>query len=181
MDTDGQEPTIDQTPAQAAGRDYDAEIAELRKEAAKWRTQYREASGKLKDIEPAAQRLAEMEAAQQTEAQRLAAQLADLQTQVVAAQAAAQRADAERKLALLATKAGVPPAALPYLDATKFDLDDEAAALEALAVLAASNKTTAPHVGATNPARSGANGTPDPAEWYKQMLAGGSTIFDLGG
>lgn len=180
METEGQEPTTE-APAQAAGRDYEAEIQQLRAEAAKWRTQYRDASGKLKELEPVAQKYAEIEAAQKTQEQKLAEQLAELQGQVVAAQAAAQRADAERKLALLATKAGVPPAALPYLDATKFDLDDEAAALEALAVLAASNKTTAPHVGATNPARSGANGVPDPAEWYKQMLAGGSTIFDLGG
>jgi chromosome segregation ATPase len=172
---EGQEPTTPQATPDG-GRDYESEIDALRKEAAKWRTQYRDASGRLKELEPMAQRAVEIETAQKTEGQRLAEQLAALQGQVTAAQAAAQRAEAERKLTVAASKAGVPAEALQYLDPAKFDLDDEAATLEALAALAAPRAQT-PAVGATNPAR-GANGTPSPAEWFKQATSGGSTFFD---
>lgn len=178
MDIEGQDPTTTDATSQDGGRDYEAEIAKLRKEAANYRTQARDAGARLKELEPAAQRLADLEASQKTDAQKLQEQIVELRSQAEAAQAVAKRAEAERRLALLAVKAGVAPEALPYLDATKFDLDDESAALEALAVLATS-KTT-PNVGATNPAR-GTNGKENPADWYKNWMSGGSSIFSNGG
>lgn len=173
---EGQEPTAQQAPPDSGGRDYESEIDALRKENAKWRTQYREASGRLKELEPVEAKYAEFSEAQKTQEQRLSEQVATFQAQLAEAQAAVNRANAERRLAIAASKAGVPADALQYLDATKFDLDDEAATLEALAALAAP-KTHTPTVGATNPAR-GTNGQLSPADWFKQVNSGGTTIFD---
>ena len=160
----GQEPTIEPQAPQDGGSEWEAERAKLRQEAAKWRTQLRETEGKLKELEPAAARLQELEEANKTEAEKMAERLAALEGKLTEAQTQAQRAAAERKLTVLATKAGVPADMLQYLDVSKFDLDNEEEALKALSALVPTRQATTGS--ASNPARGTQNGTTSLEEWY---------------
>lgn len=142
----GQEPQAQPAPQDGGQRDYEAEIRKLRDEAAKWRTQYRDAEGQLKELSPLAQRAKEIEEQQKTEAEKLAERLAGLQSELDQQKAAAALAAKTARLTKLAAAAGVPATMLDYLDVTRFS-DDDAEALEALKAIipapAASNgKTT---------------------------------------
>lgn len=143
-----------QTPAQTAqpaaddGRDYEAEIAKLRAENAKWRTQLRDTEGKLKEIEPAAQKLAEIEEAAKSEEQKLREQLEALKAEKLKAQAAAELANKQAKLIAVAAKAGVSPDVVELLDITKLDLENEEATINTLKKLAPAKLTGG---GASNP------------------------------
>jgi len=171
-----QEPTQEPQTPQVGESGNDSEIAKLRAEAAKWRTQFRDAQKQVKEYQPLAAKYSELEEANKGEAQKLADSLAAMQTQLAQAQANATRADNERKLTVLATKAGVPADMLNYLDVTKFDLDDADATLEALSALVPAK--TANSGAAANPARQsvGVDGL-TPAEWYKQQQQGGQSYI----
>lgn len=155
----------------AGGRDFEAELAALRQENAKWRTQLRDAQGQLKELTPAAQRLAELEEANKTDAQKTAERLARLEAELASSKAAAELAVKQRRLTVLATKAGVPAEVVDYLDASKFNLDDEEATTKALAALAASRPASGG--GPSNPARPG-NGQPSDAELRQEYFGGGN-------
>lgn len=160
---------------QASGRDFEAEVAKLRAENAKWRTQLRETQQTLEDLKPLAEKAQQLEEAQKTEAEKLAERIAQLEGQASAAQAQAARAAQETKLVTLASQAGVPANMLQFLDASKFNLDDEESALEALSALAPKNSANAGKP--SNPARGGNTGEDDPATWWKNRKQGSSMIF----
>ena len=161
----GQEPGQEPQTPQAGGRDYEAEIADLRKENAKRRTQLRDAQKKVKEYEPIAAKYSELEEANKGEAEKLADKLATLQAQVAAAQATAAHERSERKLTVLATKAGVSADMLQYLDVSKFDLEDEEATITALSALAPAKGANSG--GSSNPARNNTGmGDDELKEWY---------------
>lgn len=165
-----------QSPSgQEPGRDYEAEIADLRKENAKWRTDFREAQKQLKDLQPLAEKAQQLEDANKSEVEKLAAKMADLERQANQYQAQAAQAEKVAKLTALGARAGVPADMLQFLDASKFDLDDEERALEALSALAP--KGTANAGKPSNPARGGAKGEDDPATWWKNQTGQTPTIF----
>lgn len=140
--------------SQAGGRDFEAEIKALRDEAAKWRVQAQDTKKKLGELEPLAAKAAELQNAQKTEAEKLAERLAQMESQLAQSKAQAEAADRQRKLIALAAKAGTPVELLDYLDASKFDLDDEKGTLEVLGQLARQKATAAGS--ASNPARGNA-------------------------
>ena len=158
------EPQQPQTP-QAGASGNDTEITKLRQEAAKWRTQYRDAQKQIKTLEPQATAFAELEEANKGEAQKLADSLAALQTQLATAQANASQAQNAQKLTVLATKAGVNADMLQYLDVSKFDLEDEEATLAALSALVPAKSTNSG--GSANPARNNTGmGDDEMRAWY---------------
>lgn len=174
----GQEPpqTDPQPTGQdSGGRDYEAEIKALREEAAKWRTNYRTAESQVKELSPAAAKLAEIEEANKTEAQKTAERLAALEAQLAQSKAAAELAVKRNRLTVLATKAGVSADVVEYLDAGKFDLNDEETTLKALKALASSAGSTGGSP--SNPGRTGNNGQLTPEEWYKQQQGKKTSIF----
>jgi hypothetical protein len=123
----GQAPAATEAKAQAADapKTYDEKtVADLRDEAAKWRTQLREAQAALKEATAAA-----------GENRTLADKLAGLEAQVAEKAAAADRATKEAQLVRLAAKAGVDPDVAALLDLSKVDLSDEKKALELLGKL----------------------------------------------
>jgi chromosome segregation ATPase len=132
----GQGPEQKDPAPQDGGRNYEAEIEKLRKEAAKWRVQAQETKSKLSELEPAVNRLQELENAQKTEAEKLTDRLAKMEAELTSARAQAETAEKQRRLMALAAKASVPAELLTYLDASKFDLDDEKTTLEVLGQLA---------------------------------------------
>lgn len=140
--------------SQAGGRDFEAEIKALRDEAAKWRIQAQDTKKKLGELEPLAAKAAELQNAQKSEAEKLAERLAQMESQLAQSKAQAEAADRQRKLIALAAKAGTPVELLDYLDASKFDLDDEKATLEVLGQLARPKAAAAGS--ASNPARGNA-------------------------
>lgn len=148
---DAQEPTGQEpepiTETAGGGRDYEAEIAKLRQEAAKYRTEKNSLKKQVSELSPAAARLAEIEEAQKSAEQKQAERLATLEAELAQTKAAAARAMNERKLTALAASAGVSPEILNFLDVDKFNLEDEDATLAALSALAAAK----PAVNGGNP------------------------------
>lgn len=134
----GQEPTTPPTtnstttPAQDAGRDWEAELAAVRKEAAKYRTERNELRTKIADIEPKAQKLIELENAQKSEVEKQAERLAAMQAELETAKATAAKAANESRFYRLAATAGVDLDHAALFDLSKFDLDDEAGTVERL-------------------------------------------------
>lgn len=167
---DGQEPTPEAKPFDA---DY---VEKLRAEAAKYRNEAKAAKSQLSQLQPLAEKAKQLEEANQSEAEKLAQKLAEMQTKLDAAQAAAERATAVQKLTTLAAKAGVSSDILPFLDVSKFDLDNE---VETLATLAKLKTTAATNGGSpSNPGRNAeSNGQLSPADWYKQTTGRTSSIF----
>ena len=160
-----QEPTQEPQTPQVGDSGNDNEIAKLRAEAAKWRTQYRDAQKQVKEYQPLAAKYSELEIANQSEAEKMAARLTELEGQLSQAQANATRADNERKLMALAAKAGVSAKTLEYLDVSKFDLDDEEATVLALSALVPVRQTNSGT--SSNPARTNAGADGMTAEeWY---------------
>lgn len=134
-DNTAQEATTD-TP-QDGVQTFDADyVQKLRQEAAKYRTQYREASSQLKDLQPLAEKYQEVQEAQKTEAQKMAEQLATFKAAAEQAKAEAAQAQRRAKLTMLASQAGVSAEVLPFLSVDAFDLDNDEAALAALGKLA---------------------------------------------
>lgn len=132
----GQDPaaptTPSTTPAQAAERDWEAELAAARKEAAKYRVERNELRTKVADIEPKAQRLIDLENAQKSEFDKQAERLAAMQTELETARATATRAANESRFYRLAAAAGVDLDHAALLDLSKFNLDDEAETIKRL-------------------------------------------------
>ena len=117
----------DATPKAESSKTFDAEyVAELRDEAAKWRTQLRETQAQVKDL-----------AAKAGSNEELATKLAALEADLATKAAAAETAQREAQLYRLASKAGVDPDVAALLDASKLDLSNEAETLEKLGKLAA--------------------------------------------
>lgn len=172
------EPVIEgQVPEPAQDADNGAELAKLRAEAAKWRTQYREAQKMLTDLQPAAQRLAELENQQKTEAEKLADKVRQLEAQAAAAQEAAAQAARERQFLTLAVKAGVPSQIVDYLNPARFDLDDEDATTKALGELMTALKARPPQTSASNPGRDGTMTNQQMHDW----LFGNSAVNKIFG
>lgn len=142
-------------PAQDAddGRDYQAEIKKLREEAAKWRTQFRDAEKQVKELSPAAKRLAELEEAQKTEEQKLREKIAAMENATKEAEYKADLANKRAKLTSLSAKAGINPDLAALLDINQIDFDDESALIETLKQFAPS-KPPINGGGASNPANS---------------------------
>jgi hypothetical protein len=121
----GQAPAAAPAPVQDTGAPQEnKEVAELRAEAAKWRTQFRETQTALKELQSAA-----------GDNSKLTEKLATLEAQVAEKVAAADRAAKEAQAMRLAAKAGVDPDLVALLDLSKIDLSDEKKALETLAKL----------------------------------------------
>jgi multidrug efflux pump subunit AcrA (membrane-fusion protein) len=174
----GQEPTGEgQEPTPAEDKAFDAKYVEgLRAEAARYRNEAKAAKSQLSELQPLAEKARQLEDANKSEAEKLAQKLADMQAQLNAAQADAARAAAERKLTTLAVKAGVSGDILPFLDVSKFDLENEETTLATLAKL--KTPTPANGGGPSNPGRSAdSNGQLSPADWYKQATGKTPSIF----
>ncbi len=161
---------------QASSAKEESELARARKEAANYRTKARDFETQLNELKPLAEQFKASQEAQKSEAQKLADQLSAANKLASDNQAAAERATRELQVTRLATKAGVDPDLVPFLDLSKLDLADEKAALEVLGKLAAARSTAN---GASNPGRNGGSGQSD-AE-LRQFYFGGArskpTIF----
>lgn len=152
------------------------DVAKLRAEAAKWRTQFRDAQKQIETLKPQAEQFQKLEESQKTEAQKLADQIAALTAQVAEKDAAAQAAQRQAKLTVLATKANVDSELIPLIDISKLDLDNETETLKTLGKLA-----TAKAVGsASNPERSAALGKSDD-ELRKEIFGGRQKSSLFGG
>jgi hypothetical protein len=121
----GQAPSDSQAQPQDGGADsktFDAAyVEELRAEAAKYRTQLRDAQSQLKELAPKAQG-----------SEELAAKLAALEADLSAKTAEAERAAKQALLVRIASKAGIDPDIAELLDLSKLDLSDEAKVVEVL-------------------------------------------------
>jgi hypothetical protein len=121
----GQAPSDEQAQPQAGQGDsktFDAAyVEELRAEAAKYRTQLREAQTQLKDLAPKAQG-----------SEELAVKLAALEADLAAKSTEAERATKQAQLVRIASKAGIDPDIAELLDLSKLDLSDEAKVVEIL-------------------------------------------------
>ena len=171
----GQEP--DGAAQDTAPQTFDADyVAKLRAEAAKYRNDAKAAKAQLNELQPLAEKAKLLEDANKSETEKLAQRVAEMHRELEAAQAAATKAAQAQRLTTLAAKAGVPADILPFLDVTRFDLDNEE---ETLAVLAKLKPTNQPTGGAaSNPARTGeSNGQITPAEWYQQRMGKSPSIF----
>jgi predicted RNase H-like nuclease (RuvC/YqgF family) len=164
------EPT---TPSQAPGTDDsaptteapDAQVEKLRKEAAKWRTQLREAQSQIETLAPLADEYQKQQEAQKTEAEKAAQRIAELEKTMAEKETQAAQAAAQVELLRMASKAGVDPDVASLLDLSKLDLDDEAATIETLQKLAPAARAGS----AANPGRG--HSTPEDSEasireWY---------------
>lgn len=128
----GQAPGSEQQAGQAqdAGQQavetFDAAyVQQLRDEAAKWRTQFREVQAQVKELSGKA-----------GDSEKLSERLAALEAELAQKSAAAESAVKQTQLLRLASKAGVDPDTAALLDLSKLNLDDEKAALEVLAKFA---------------------------------------------
>lgn len=104
-------------------------VQDLRREAANYRTQLRDAQAALKKLQDG-----------QANVEELRAQLAALETSLAEKTAAADKATREATVLRLAP--GIDPDVLNLLDLSKLDLSDEAKARATLARLAAPAQTT---------------------------------------
>ncbi len=147
---DGQESPLTPSDAQEASRDYEAELKDLRAEAAKWRTQLRQEQAKVKELAPAAERLAALQESQKTEEQKLRDKLAELEAAARDAETKAENAQKRVKLITLAGSIGVTAEVADLLDLSRLDLEDEEAVLETLKKLVPKNAVKGG--GASNPA-----------------------------
>ena len=165
----GQEPGNDNPPAQDGGKDLEAKLAAARQEAAARRVELRELKQQWEQAQPLLQEYQEIKDADKSELEKITGQISDMQRQLDAANAQRQQAEKALRLNTLAVKANVPGDLLPYLDVSKFDLDDEDATLKALQALVPAK--TANSGGPTNPARSGTQAAEEtPEEWYKNRF-----------
>lgn len=171
----GQEPQ--DAPPQDGERDYEAEIAKLRAEAAKYRVERNDYREKVEKLSPQAERLAELEEAQKTEAEKLADKLAAMQAKLDAAAQEAERNAAEAKLVRLAAKAGVDPDLAALLDISRLDLEDEKAVIETLTKFAGPKASGG---GPSNPSGEG-QGKPSDEELREMYFGGGGNTVHLFG
>lgn len=130
-ETQGQAPGSDEAQAQDAGQKQEqqqfdaAYVQQLRDEAAKWRTQFREVQTQVKELTGKA-----------GDSEKLGERLKALEAELAQKTAAAETATKQAQLIRLATKAGVDPDVAALLDLSKVNLEDEAKALEVLAKFA---------------------------------------------
>lgn len=126
------------------------ELERARREAATYRTKLRETESQLKELQPLVDQFRAAQDAQKTDAQKAIERAAELERRLAEQETAAAAAQRQAALTKLATKAGVDPDLVDYLDTSKLDLDDEKSTLAVLAKLA----TRAPAAG-SNPSRDG--------------------------
>ena len=130
------EPTNDDTP-QDGGQTFTADyVATLRAENAKHRTNAAGYKKQLAEVQPLAEKYQQQEEAQKSEVQKALDELASMQSQLEAANAAVDLANKQQVLLAMASKVGVSADVLPFLNVSAFDLEDEAKTLEALKTLA---------------------------------------------
>lgn len=140
----GDEPTPDLVSDDKTAK----ELERARREAATYRTKLRETESQLKELQPLVEQFRAAQDAQKTDAQKAIERAAELERRLAEKEAAAAAAQRQAALTKLATKAGVDPDLVEYLDTSRLDLDDEKATLAVLAKLA----TRAPAAG-SNPSR----------------------------
>ena len=171
-------PVGDEQAAEQDSTDHDktaSELARARKEAANYRTKLREMEAKWKEAEPVLSQFQAQQDAQKTEAQKLADQLQTVQRQLAEQEAAAAQAQRLATLTKMATKLGVDPDLIEYLDTSKLDLANEKAVNEVLAKLV----TRAPAAG-SNPNRDNSN-VETPEQRRLRLFQRGSHSTLLGG
>lgn len=168
----GQEPTAEPTGGE---RDYDAEIAKLNKENAKWRTKLRETEAELKAIKPLAEKVREQEAAAQTDVEKAEARIRELEAKLQERERAIEVTNQKIRISSIASKAGLPAELVEWLDLSKFNFDDDDAELaKQLSQLAKVTKPN-PSTGSANPGR----GAGESDEEMRQILFGRrKSIFD---
>lgn len=164
---DGPEPTIKDPTI----------IAKLREEIKQWKSKASASDAKLKEAEPVLSAYQQQQEAQKTEAQKAAEQRDAARAEADKAKADAALARKEAAATRLATKAGVDPDLVQYLDLSKLDLEDEKGTLEILGKLAAARNPA----GASNPARNGANGAGDAERRNKYFGDGRDKVTIFGG
>lgn len=150
------------------------ELERARREAANYRTKLRESEERLKELSPLAEQYRAAQDAQKTEAQKLAEQLQTLQSKLAEQERAAAQAQKLATLTRLATKAGVDPDLVEFLDVSKLDLADEKAIGAVFAKLGSKSG-----VSASNPGRGGTGGETDEEmrRYYLGGERGRTTIF----
>ena len=114
---------------QETGNGNSDEIAKLRKEAAKWRTQLREAEAQIKELNPLVEQFKERQQAEMTEAEKLKIELEELKT-------ARQAAETEAKRAQLMAY-GVPESAVELVNVDALNWGDRDALKEQIAAFTA--------------------------------------------
>lgn len=133
---------IGPAPENSEQQKFDADyVRKLRDEAAKYRTQLREAQKELTSLKPAAEKLREIEESQKTEQQKMAERLAALESELQKKAQEAERRAAEAQVIRLAAKAGIDPDVAMLLDISKIDIEDEEKALAILSKLAGPRAT----------------------------------------
>ena len=163
-----------------SGDTFDAAyVAKLRQEAAKYRTQLREAEGKVKDLTPKAEQLDQLTEAQKTESQKMADQLAKLTAQLDRSVAEADMATKRAALVKLAVRAGADPDIADLLDLSRVDLSNEEATMAIFAKLVPAGRAAGGN--AANPARTGANATETDTELRDRFFGGGQKSKIFGG
>jgi chromosome segregation ATPase len=156
----GLAPNLPTTGAtQADAPDYEAMVAELRQEAAARRMKAKELEAQLNEVRPLAEQYQKLQEAQKGETERMAEKLAALEAKLKQAETQAEYNAKRQKLTLLASKSNVSADVISLLNLEAFNLDDEAATLEALAKLAPS--PSAPSNAPTNAARNKGGGISD--------------------
>lgn len=168
----GQEPPSENTPAPKPPTDTpgapvespsDKEISKLNAEAAKWRTQFREAEAALKAMQ-----------AEAGDNKALSDQLAKLQADLAAKATEAEQAQKLAYVMRVAAKAGVDPDIAAMLDMSKID-PDEKKAQEQLSKLAGAARGAQVKPGAIN-----SNGDTD-AELRQMFFGKGRSTNIFGG
>ena len=110
-------------------RDFDKELAKLRKEAAKYRTERNELKSQLSELTPIVDEFKKRQEAEMTEAEKLKAQLEELKTARLAAETEAKRA---RLMAY-----GVPESAVELVNVDALNWGDSDALKEQIAAFTA--------------------------------------------
>lgn len=171
-----------QQPAEAqdadSGDTFDATyVQKLRQEAAKYRTQLRDAENKVKELSPKAAQLDQLTEAQKTEAQKMTEQLAKLQADLDRRTAESDAATKRAALIKLAVKAGADPDVADLLDLSRIDLSNEDSVAAIFAKLVPAGRGAGGN--AANPQRTGGNAAESETELRDRFFGGGrkSNIF----
>lgn len=124
------------------------ELEKARSESAERRVKLRELESQLKDLAPLAEQAKAAEEAKKTETDKLREQIEALKADQLKAQADADVARKQAKLVTIASKAGLSPDVIEFLDISKLDLENEEATINTLKKLAPARVTGG---GASNP------------------------------
>lgn len=128
------QPTPPATPTESAepDRDYAAEIAKLRKESAKRRTDNKALKSELDAMKEKAEKYDALQTETQTEAEKLKAQVAQLENEKRQAKLEAEQARQEATFIRVASKAQMDPELAALIDIAKIDLSNEDSAVKLL-------------------------------------------------